>query len=291
MEISSASSMLNIDMETSWVNASSSSRSNSQQIEWALIEALSTIPSRSPPSSFSTGSSTTPQCLFPSLDTVMEAGVPCCGNNTTTNIESRASPARKPLAAFPAPTVVPPASRTSSGNHASLSFDGLSEPEFKKVAETEQSHQGSSIKSAASDGLGANRHQQSGGMLGNMGSTGSHTNTITGILPSFRNVQCRSRASESKWQCQAEGCGADIPRGAKLLDRRHKICDSCTKSDSLIVKGDEVRFCQQCSSLHPLSEFDGYKRSCRRMLKKHLLFVRRRRAARKAAVGGSRIKE
>ncbi|XP_059637042.1 squamosa promoter-binding-like protein 12 [Cornus florida] len=87
----------------------------------------------------------------------------------------------------------------------------------------------------------------------------------------------RSRSSYQSMQtprCQVEGCNLDL-KSAKDYHRRHKICESHSKSPKVIVAGMERRFCQQCSRFHGLSEFDDKKRSCRRRLSEHN--ARRRR--------------
>ncbi|KAK6131733.1 hypothetical protein DH2020_034530 [Rehmannia glutinosa] len=87
----------------------------------------------------------------------------------------------------------------------------------------------------------------------------------------------RSRASYQNMQnpcCQVEGCNLDL-KSAKDYHRRHRICESHSKSPKVIVAGMERRFCQQCSRFHELSEFDDKKRSCRRRLFDHN--ARRRR--------------
>ncbi|XP_057768114.1 squamosa promoter-binding-like protein 3 [Salvia miltiorrhiza] len=87
----------------------------------------------------------------------------------------------------------------------------------------------------------------------------------------------RSRASYHNMQnpcCQVEGCNLDL-KLAKDYHRRHRICETHSKSPKVIVAGMERRFCQQCSRFHDLSEFDDKKRSCRRRLSDHN--ARRRR--------------
>ncbi|XAR50702.1 hypothetical protein NMG60_11005100 [Bertholletia excelsa] len=87
----------------------------------------------------------------------------------------------------------------------------------------------------------------------------------------------RSRMSYQSTQiprCQVEGCNLDL-KSAKDYHRRHKICESHSKSPRVTVAGKECRFCQQCSRFHDLSEFDDKKRSCRRRLSDHN--ARRRR--------------
>ncbi|KAH6779213.1 squamosa promoter binding protein-like 2 [Perilla frutescens var. hirtella] len=74
--------------------------------------------------------------------------------------------------------------------------------------------------------------------------------------------------------CQVEGCNLDL-KLAKDYHRRHRICETHSKSPKVIVAGMERRFCQQCSRFHDLSEFDDKKRSCRRRLSDHN--ARRRR--------------
>ncbi|KAL4590099.1 hypothetical protein LXL04_003018 [Taraxacum kok-saghyz] len=75
-------------------------------------------------------------------------------------------------------------------------------------------------------------------------------------------------------RCQVEGCNLDLA-SAKDYHRRHRICSDHSKSPKVVVAGMERRFCQQCSRLHDLSEFDDRKRSCRRRLSAHN--ARRRR--------------
>ncbi|CAI9285439.1 unnamed protein product [Lactuca saligna] len=75
-------------------------------------------------------------------------------------------------------------------------------------------------------------------------------------------------------RCQVEGCNLNLA-SAKDYHRRHRICSDHSKSPKVVVAGMERRFCQQCSRLHDLSEFDERKRSCRRRLSAHN--ARRRR--------------
>ncbi|KAK7319034.1 hypothetical protein RJT34_03743 [Clitoria ternatea] len=68
--------------------------------------------------------------------------------------------------------------------------------------------------------------------------------------------------------CQVEGCGLDLS-SAKAYHRKHRVCESHSKSPKVVVAGLERRFCQQCSRFHGLLEFDEKKRSCRRRLSDH----------------------
>ncbi|XP_009401473.2 squamosa promoter-binding-like protein 12 isoform X3 [Musa acuminata AAA Group] len=68
--------------------------------------------------------------------------------------------------------------------------------------------------------------------------------------------------------CQVEGCNIDLST-AKDYHRKHRVCESHSKSPKVVVAGQDRRFCQQCSRFHALSEFDQKKRSCRRRLSDH----------------------
>lgn len=46
--------------------------------------------------------------------------------------------------------------------------------------------------------------------------------------------------------CQVEGCGLDLS-SAKEYHRKHRVCDSHSKSPKVVIAGLERRFCQQCS--------------------------------------------
>ncbi|KAI4336574.1 hypothetical protein L6164_015086 [Bauhinia variegata] len=69
-------------------------------------------------------------------------------------------------------------------------------------------------------------------------------------------------------RCQVEGCNLDLS-SAKDYHRKHRVCESHSKSPKVFVNGLERRFCQQCSRFHSLLEFDEKKRSCRRRLSDH----------------------
>ncbi|KAK4265048.1 hypothetical protein QN277_026151 [Acacia crassicarpa] len=81
--------------------------------------------------------------------------------------------------------------------------------------------------------------------------------------------KCKSNSQSSQPpHCQVEGCDLDLS-SAKDYHRKHRVCESHSKSPNVVVDGKERRFCQQCSRFHGLSEFDGKKRSCRRRLSDH----------------------
>lgn len=55
-----------------------------------------------------------------------------------------------------------------------------------------------------------------------------------------------TRVSMQNPCCQVEGCHIDLS-AAKDYHRRHRICESHSKSPKVVVAGMERRFCQQCS--------------------------------------------
>ncbi|KAJ8773134.1 hypothetical protein K2173_028311 [Erythroxylum novogranatense] len=78
----------------------------------------------------------------------------------------------------------------------------------------------------------------------------------------------RLRASSQAAYCQVYGCNKDLT-SSKEYHKRHKVCESHTKTSKVVVNGIEQRFCQQCSRFHLLAEFDDGKRSCRKRLAGH----------------------
>ncbi|KAH7670268.1 SBP domain-containing protein [Dioscorea alata] len=68
--------------------------------------------------------------------------------------------------------------------------------------------------------------------------------------------------------CLVDGCMSDLSK-CREYHRRHKVCETHSKTQMVIVSGKEQRFCQQCSRFHLLTEFDEVKRSCRKRLDGH----------------------
>ncbi|KAH0991946.1 hypothetical protein GBA52_003429 [Prunus armeniaca] len=68
--------------------------------------------------------------------------------------------------------------------------------------------------------------------------------------------------------CLVDGCNSDLSE-CRDYHRRHKVCELHSKTSKVTIKGQEQRFCQQCSRFHSLEEFDQGKRSCRRRLAGH----------------------
>ncbi|KAF3606229.1 hypothetical protein DY000_02047119 [Brassica cretica] len=69
-------------------------------------------------------------------------------------------------------------------------------------------------------------------------------------------------------RCQVDGCELDLS-SAKDYHRKHRVCETHSKCPKVTVSGVERRFCQQCSRLHAVSEFDEKKRSCRKHQRQH----------------------
>lgn len=67
-------------------------------------------------------------------------------------------------------------------------------------------------------------------------------------------------------RCQVTGCGAPIQ---SAYHARHRVCPAHAKASCVEMNGVKLRFCQQCSKLHPLEDFDGKLKSCKKTLQKH----------------------
>ncbi|XP_076940865.1 putative squamosa promoter-binding-like protein 19 [Bidens hawaiensis] len=85
---------------------------------------------------------------------------------------------------------------------------------------------------------------------------------------------------EQNVSCLVDGCEADLS-GCREYHRRHRVCETHSKTPVVTTGGKEQRFCQQCSRFHSLEEFDEVKRSCRKRLDGH---NRRRRKPRPGSV-------
>ncbi|KAG7975411.1 hypothetical protein I3843_06G097300 [Carya illinoinensis] len=93
--------------------------------------------------------------------------------------------------------------------------------------------------------------------------------SMTSMSSATAAKKCKSSCQSTQTlHCQVEGCNLDLSL-AKDYHRKHRVCESHSKSPKVIVGGLELRFCQQCSRFHSLSEFDEKKRSCRRRLSDH----------------------
>ncbi|KAK9925535.1 hypothetical protein M0R45_033857 [Rubus argutus] len=72
----------------------------------------------------------------------------------------------------------------------------------------------------------------------------------------------------SSSSCLVDGCKEDLSR-CREYHRRHRVCELHSKTPIVVIRGQQKRFCQQCSRFHSLVEFDEVKRSCRKRLNGH----------------------
>ena len=80
--------------------------------------------------------------------------------------------------------------------------------------------------------------------------------------------------------CQVDSCGevlstrsgggALVPlAGIKAYHLRYRLCEVHLRAEAVPVSGVDSRFCQKCSRWHPLGDYEGAKRTCRKMLLAH----------------------
>ncbi|XP_047315979.1 squamosa promoter-binding-like protein 7 isoform X2 [Impatiens glandulifera] len=87
------------------------------------------------------------------------------------------------------------------------------------------------------------------------------------VLPGKKRART-SRQSQGLVRCQVPGCEVDISE-LKGYHKRHRVCLRCANASSVVLDGQNKRYCQQCGKFHILSDFDEGKRSCRRKLERH----------------------
>ncbi|CAE6109265.1 unnamed protein product [Arabidopsis arenosa] len=78
----------------------------------------------------------------------------------------------------------------------------------------------------------------------------------------------RVRGGSGVARCQIPDCEADISE-LKGYHKRHRVCLRCANASSVVLDGENKRYCQQCGKFHVLPDFDEGKRSCRRKLERH----------------------
>ncbi|XP_057776978.1 squamosa promoter-binding-like protein 3 isoform X2 [Salvia miltiorrhiza] len=124
----------------------------------------------------------------------------------------------------------------------------------------------------------------------NSGGAGSHVKSASPVIPTASTSSLKKTKLPGENlpmpRCVVEGCNIDLST-AKEYHRKHRVCDSHSKSPKVVVGGLERRFCQQCSRFHNLSEFDEKKRSCRRRLSDHN--ARRRKPQQEAVQYNTRL--
>ncbi|KAL8532861.1 hypothetical protein ACS0TY_009168 [Phlomoides rotata] len=139
-----------------------------------------------------------------------------------------------------------------------------------KISITSQPPPDSSAEALLGLKLGKRTYFENGGGGGGGGGGGSvkMPTPSTIIIKKTKSSSGQNASPPVSVCCQVEGCNIELSK-AKEYHRKHRVCDTHSKSPRVIVGGRERRFCQQCSRFHNLSEFDEKKRSCRRRLSDH----------------------
>lgn len=73
----------------------------------------------------------------------------------------------------------------------------------------------------------------------------SSFSTTPASSTSSKKIKLSCQAAHTP-RCQVEGCNLDLS-SAKEYHRKHRVCESHSKSSKVVVAGLERRFCQQCS--------------------------------------------
>lgn len=86
-------------------------------------------------------------------------------------------------------------------------------------------------------------------------------------VPGASSCQSERQKMNEKLQCKNSGCSR-VAAGRTAKRARSALCNQCAKAERVYIAGKESaqRFCANCKALHPLSSFDGTRRSCRATL-------------------------
>ncbi|WIA08294.1 hypothetical protein OEZ85_007737 [Tetradesmus obliquus] len=93
-----------------------------------------------------------------------------------------------------------------------------------------------------------------------------------------------SRRCSVRNHCQVDGCTSRLKR---VYCRRFHVCHAHATAGSVLLQGQQSRFCQRCGKFHDLDAFDGSKRNCRAGLAQHNSSRRTRRQQKHAAAASS----
>ncbi|XP_015871799.1 squamosa promoter-binding-like protein 13A isoform X2 [Ziziphus jujuba] len=96
----------------------------------------------------------------------------------------------------------------------------------------------------------------------------ARTTSILASSPTSPGPSSKKVNGAQKVSCLVDDCKADLS-SCREYHKRHRVCERHSKTPTVMVKGEEKRFCQQCSRFHALGEFDEVKRSCRKRLDGH----------------------
>ena len=119
---------------------------------------------------------------------------------------------------------------------------------------------------------------QSAGGLANVTPAASMPQSSSPACPATFSLTASGSKDAIVRRCQGDDCQVDLTH-AKRYYKRRKLCGNCISASSVVVGGVECRYCQQCSCLHNITDFDQARRSCRMKLEKHKLRARRARSS------------
>lgn len=74
----------------------------------------------------------------------------------------------------------------------------------------------------------------------------ARTTSILASPPSSSGALSKKINGAQKVSCLVDGCKADLG-SCREYHKRHRVCELHSKTPIVIVKGEEKRFCQQCS--------------------------------------------
>jgi hypothetical protein len=83
-------------------------------------------------------------------------------------------------------------------------------------------------------------------------------------MGNFNNIQTIPEVN-TVWGgegCRVIGCESDLSK-EKVTNKKYRLCQAHKACDALSLNGTLCRFCSQCSSLRPVSDFEGAKRGCK----------------------------
>lgn len=74
----------------------------------------------------------------------------------------------------------------------------------------------------------------------------SARNSVSESSPTSGSSSKKPSNGTQKVSCLVDGCRADLSN-SREYHKRHRVCERHSKTPIVVVKGEEKRFCQQCS--------------------------------------------
>lgn len=68
---------------------------------------------------------------------------------------------------------------------------------------------------------------------------------VGGALPGKKRARTARLAGGSQVRCQVPGCEVDISE-LKGYHKRHRVCLRCANASTVVLDGENKRYCQQC---------------------------------------------